>query len=177
MGEYDKPKRKRDTYRNGFVAYDDPYVDPYQGNYGETYSATSYKLATVSGRFWAQIIDNILLSSIASLLLIGVGPLGAPLSMMLFLGYQVYFWVQNNGQTIGKAALNIRVVKQNGTPITVSDAVLRYVGYFINNLFWPLWFVPFFNRGRKGIQDMIAGTYVVEVQSAQKIVQNRTKRI
>ena len=34
---------------------------------------------------------------------------------------------RNNGQTIGKMVMNIRVVKTNGMPLTAGDVIVRYI--------------------------------------------------
>jgi uncharacterized RDD family membrane protein YckC len=79
---------------------------------------------------------------------------------------------QANGQTWGKQLLNIRVVRDNGEPMTFWWAALREVGikwiavgvassiipfipWFLN-YFWPLW-----DDENRCLHDMVASTHVV----------------
>jgi uncharacterized RDD family membrane protein YckC len=79
-------------------------------------------------------------------------------------GYSVYFWSQRDGQTIMNKALHIKVVKTDGSPITVGTAIVRYVGYIVNSLIFglPIGFIwAAFDPQKQGWHDKIAGTYVI----------------
>jgi len=74
----------------------------------------------------------------------------------------VIFWVKLQG-TPGKLLLNCHVVDAaSGEPITVRQAVLRYVGYLVSALplglgfLWIIW-----DKRHQGFHDKIAGTVVV----------------
>jgi uncharacterized RDD family membrane protein YckC len=86
-----------------------------------------------------------------------------------------YRWIwmgTHNGQTLGKAAVGIRVVHQdNAAPIGVGRAALRElliknlvwilpVGWLIDNL-WPLW-----DKSQLALHDHMAGTRVVKARAS-----------
>ena len=87
--------------------------------------------------------------------------------------YAPYWMNKTNGQTIGKAALNIRVVRTDGQPVTFGFACLRelaiksllinglgsvllYIPPLLNAL-WPLW-----DEENRAWHDMLANTRVVD---------------
>ncbi|MBZ0306925.1 MAG: RDD family protein, partial [Anaerolineae bacterium] len=77
--------------------------------------------------------------------------------------YTWFFLAHNNGQTPGKMLLGIRVVGANGGGVSDLQAILRYVGYYINTfLCFVGWIYAFINPDQRGFHDMIAGTRVVE---------------
>ena len=77
--------------------------------------------------------------------------------------YFIGFWVWR-GQTLGKMALNIKVVRRDGECLTVGAALMRYVGYIIApfTLFIVfIWII--FDRQKQGLHDKFADSYVVKV--------------
>ncbi len=66
----------------------------------------------------------------------------------------------NNGRTPGKRLLGLRVVRDNGAPITFKDAVLRTLFLFTPFVI-PDLVTLLFNRKRKRLADIIAGTSVI----------------
>jgi uncharacterized RDD family membrane protein YckC len=96
---------------------------------------------------------------------------------LTIVGYFVNFFLmgregERNGQTLGKQVCNIRVVKEDGSPLTIGDAILRdfvikglligFVGGFflwipvLLNYLWPLW-----DERNQALHDKIASTYVL----------------
>jgi uncharacterized RDD family membrane protein YckC len=123
-----------------------------------------YELATISSRFWALVIDNILLGIISGFVggLPGRGEVGYVVHFILLTVYQWYFLINHNGQTPGKQFLHIRIVKVDGTPLNTNDVILRSVGYQINNFLMGLgWLTATWDSNYQGIQDKLAKTYVV----------------
>ena len=110
-------------------------------------------------------IGAIILATLLSILIFAVAALlYAPLLMMR--------QGQQNGQTWGKQALGIRVVRDNGQPFTFGPAALRevvlkglavgiasaiipFIPWFLN-FFWPLW-----DDENRALHDMICSTHVV----------------
>jgi uncharacterized RDD family membrane protein YckC len=78
--------------------------------------------------------------------------------------YFTYFWsAAGKGQTLGSRALNIRVVKTDGTYLDYFGAFLRYVGFIISCvvlLIGVIWAA--FDAQKQGWHDKIASTYVVK---------------
>jgi uncharacterized RDD family membrane protein YckC len=86
-------------------------------------------------------------------------------SFAVGLAYQWFFLTRNNGQTIGKMLLNLRVVKADGSEFTDATAVLRFFGYYINSALIMLgWLIAFVDPNRQGLHDKLAGTYVIKVR-------------
>jgi len=83
------------------------------------------------------------------------------LLILVTAAYFIGFWAWR-GQTPGKMALGIKVVKTDGSPVTFGTALVRYIGYWISALvlllgfLWVLW-----DTNKQGWHDKIAGTYVV----------------
>ena len=65
-----------------------------------------------------------------------------------------------NGQTLGKRAVNIRVVMENGFSLTVTGVLVRNIMRLLDT-FPLLWVVPVVTQKRQRFGDMVAGTIVV----------------
>lgn len=78
--------------------------------------------------------------------------------------YPVYFEVRHQGRTPGKKSLNIRVVNDDGTPITFGPSLLRNLLRVVD--FLPMMYLTgvissVMNRQFKRLGDLVAGTLVV----------------
>ena len=137
----------------------------------KTYDTVTYELADVGTRFIAIIIDGIILAIVTGVL-VGVGRgVGGGLSFIVGLGYNWYFWTRNGGQTPGKMLMNIRVVKTDGTPIQDMDAIMRYIGYYINSFIIGLgWIWALIDSNHRGWHDKLANTYVVKAEKRKNTV-------
>lgn len=103
----------------------------------------------------------------------GVGDaLKAPLAFafifVVFAGYPVFFWAML-GETPGKRALGLRVVRRDGRPLSIWRSLLRYLAYWVSAL--PL-FLGFawimVDKRRQGWHDKIAGTCVIYTAHAHR---------
>jgi uncharacterized RDD family membrane protein YckC len=95
----------------------------------------------------------------------------------LFIGYIVNIFLmgregEKNGMTLGKQLCNIRVVKEDGAPVTAGYAALREIvirwllfgivgGFFLSiptllDVLWPLW-----DDKNQALHDKVASSYVV----------------
>ena len=85
------------------------------------------------------------------------------LSILLQAAYFTYFWsAAGKGQTLGSRALNIRVVKTDGSYLDYGGAFLRYIGFVISCVTFFLGVIwAAFDAQKQGWHDKIAGTYVV----------------
>jgi uncharacterized RDD family membrane protein YckC len=85
---------------------------------------------------------------------------------LIGLAYFLYFWsAAGGGQTIGMRVLNLRVIKTDGSGLTIPGALLRYVGWIIASI--PLaigliWVA--FDKDKQGWHDKIASTYVIRTR-------------
>jgi uncharacterized RDD family membrane protein YckC len=111
-------------------------------------------------RFFARIIDFILhfIVRIAAGILFGVllaiasggrvplpvlhrlSQTQAPIFIAGILGWFAYFVICEtvHGSTLGKLALSMQVVQQDGSPCRLKSAVIRELGYFVDALFFGL---------------------------------------
>jgi uncharacterized RDD family membrane protein YckC len=83
---------------------------------------------------------------------------------LIFSGYFAVFETVWNGQTPGKRAVRIRVIKDSGRPISVYEAIIRNVIRIIDEIpgFYGLGIISIFVSSRnKRLGDFAAGTVVV----------------
>lgn len=146
------------------------------------------RLASVSRRWLAIVIDGFIVAVATVLLLFAGGaltPLDAALASaddaaiadafsqfqshtlivnLLVSGiYNVAFMVWFNGQTLGKIMLRLRVVKKRGGRITIVDALLRNVfGYTVSQIFLLGYLWALFDAEKQAWHDKMAGTVVVD---------------
>ena len=89
----------------------------------------------------------------------------SPLLFLVVLVYFVFFWTFI-GSTPGKALLGLQIVRQDGRPLSVGRALLRYLGYWVSAI--PL-FMGFiwilFDRQHEGWHDKISNTHVIYILS------------
>ncbi|MCM2265063.1 MAG: zinc-ribbon domain-containing protein [Desulfuromonadales bacterium] len=85
-------------------------------------------------------------------------------SMAVSVTYYVFF-TGYNGQTPGKMALRIQVVRTDGTPMSYGRAFLReIVGKFVSALILCIGYLMVaFDQQKQGLHDRIAGTYVIKL--------------
>ena len=79
--------------------------------------------------------------------------------------YFVYFWSRPDGQTLGMKMFNLRVVKTDGSPLTVGGAIVRYVGYIVDSIIFGLpigYLWAAFDKDKQAWHDKMAGTYVIK---------------
>ena len=114
-------------------------------------------------RLAAALIDGVILFVVNFVLMRVLGAAGSALSLLVGLAYYGYLEGSPSGQTIGKRAMNIRVIDfTNGEPLGIGKALLRYVGRIASSIvcllgyFWMLW-----DDQKQTWHDKIAGTVVV----------------
>lgn len=123
------------------------------------------ELADVGERFIALIIDSIILGIVGGVLFgqFQDGPASGLVTFLVGVTYQWYFLTQQNGQTLGKRAMKIRVVKVNDRPLETADVIVRYVGYYINSIIFGIgWIWALFDGRKQGWHDKLSGTLVVK---------------
>jgi len=134
-------------------------------------TATGAVATTEKIGFWirvvAFIIDGVILaiiSSILSSILFGGDQIRSNgLNTLVGLAYSLYFWSSyGHGQTVGNRIMKIRVVKTDGSELTLMESFIRYVGLilsFICIFIGVIWVA--FDANKQGWHDKIANTYVV----------------
>ncbi|MBC7814055.1 MAG: RDD family protein [Burkholderiales bacterium] len=122
-------------------------------------------MADIGTRFIAIFIDNIILGIIAAVLFSGAEETGAGVGVIIGAIYSWYFWTQQDGQTLGKKLMGIRVIKTTGEKMTAGDAIVRYIGYYISGAVFALGYIwALFDNDNQGWHDKLASTYVVKAR-------------
>jgi uncharacterized RDD family membrane protein YckC len=87
--------------------------------------------------------------------------------LVISVAYWLGFWVWR-GQTPGKMALGIKVIRTDSSPVKWQCALCRFLGYIVSvvTLFIGFIWVAFDGR-KQGIHDKIADTYVVKLPVRQ----------
>ncbi|GAA0467983.1 RDD family protein [Alkalibacillus silvisoli] len=128
-------------------------------------------------RFWAYILDLVVVFSINGIVLvpyqlltggdmfeIGFWTVTAVINAIVLYAYFVLLTKYFN-QTIGKKVFGIKVIRKDFEPLKWSDMVFReVVGRFIHRVLWftnILYLVVAFDSQKQGIHDMIGDTRVV----------------
>lgn len=139
-------------------------------------ASESAQLAGLVSRFVADIIDGVVLAFIAALLVGllvlaggGFGRLAQFIGLALPVVYHWYFWTRRSGQTPGKSVVGIRVIRTDGSELSDTDAFIRAIGYHVSGLVCGLGFIwAVFDRENQTWHDKLAGTFVVNADSARK---------
>ncbi|MGH2489979.1 MAG: RDD family protein [Candidatus Limnocylindria bacterium] len=137
--------------------------------------ATAISATSNKGGFWirtfAYIIDAIGVGIVSGIIgsILGGGATGTTangVSFLLGLAYFCYFWSSNGGgQTLGMRVLDLKVVRTDGSALTLTQAVIRYLGLFVSFLcifIGVIWVA--FDADKQGWHDKIAGTYVIRTK-------------
>jgi len=87
-----------------------------------------------------------------------------PTALLIMVFNEVYLAGKNNGQTIGKKLMKIRIAKEDGTTFGYMDAFLRnIIGYWISSLICSLgFFWGLFDSRKQTWHDKIFHTLVVQ---------------
>ena len=139
----------------------------------------AYELAGLVDRLAANVIDSFLLILPLSILAVIISSPGSqiPGQVLRFvlvavpIAYHWYFWTRRDGQTPGKFALGIRVIKTDGSSICDVDAVIRAIGYHVSGMLFGLGFIwALFEKNNQSWHDKMARTYVVRSNKQRKTV-------
>ena len=140
--------------------------------------SSAHELAGIVPRLLSGIIDGFLLLLMMILLTALLSLAGdAPIQLYQFLSlagpvfYYWYFWTQRDGQTPGKFALGLRVVKIDGSPISDVDAVIRAIGYQVSALLFGLGYLwALIDRKNQTWHDKLARTVVVRSHTRRRMI-------
>jgi len=123
-------------------------------------------------RLGAGIIDLLILGFIVGIVAcVFPSPIiciavGLPVSVAHFVG----FWAWR-GQTPGKMAMGIKVIRTDSSPLTWQSALLRYWSYIVSAMMLFIGFIWIaFDSRKQGIHDKIADTYVVKLPVRQVVL-------
>jgi uncharacterized RDD family membrane protein YckC len=132
-------------------------------------------------RFGAQVLDGLIFGIPAYAIFVAVmlyavqlmqkNPSDPPLAILLAyipfyvfpILYEALMLSWKNGQTVGKIALRLRVVRPDGSPISTGQAWARAAMRLILGCLVVVDYIPYFFTDEKStLHDLVAGTRVVE---------------
>lgn len=168
---------------NDSVRSNDPPLDTLVRVFTPERIVFDYPLAGPFPRFCAYLLDLIFLTLvvisifITAMTMSGGGSGGVGLALVGFFavswGYGVFCEGLLNGRTLGKRLLGLRVISEQGVPITAAQAVIRnLVGAADGPIpfFYLLALVTMtFNRKFQRLGDLAAGTLVIVEQRRPRL--------
>jgi len=91
---------------------------------------------------------------------------------LLYFGYYAFFEIIWNGQTPGKRRIGIRVIKDDGRPLTPAESIGRNLMRIVDWL--PVFYgvgilCAFFTKGNKRLGDLVVGSLVVRETSLAEL--------
>jgi uncharacterized RDD family membrane protein YckC len=154
-------------------------------------TSLEFAIAGIGSRFLALALDTVILVAAGTILGLGLvlvavwlpgGKFGLTeqwivaivilLAFSFYYGYFVIFEAAWNGQTPGKRAARIRVIKESGRPINPAESVARNLMRIVDQL-------PFFygigiasaliSKQNKRLGDFVAGTIVIHERTLQDV--------
>lgn len=135
-------------------------------------------------RFWAYLIDLLVISSISSIVIyplfriFGWDVQGttwyAPIGFLTGIIFYAYFVAMTKYfyQTVGKMIFGLRVISLKGDSLTFISILFReWIGRFFSATIWPLYWMVGFTPKKQGLHDFIADTMVIHEQAYEKKVE------
>lgn len=148
--------------------------------------AFGYEVAGIGSRFLAALVDTVLIIVLQAIVNLTLGVLALTLSgsalagmegwwgwlvvatgliaLAFFWGYYIFFELIWNGQSPGKRWAGLRVIQTDGTPITLTESLIRNLVRLVD--FLPAYYgvgvvTMFINEQARRLGDLAAGTLVV----------------
>lgn len=117
--------------------------------------------------FWVRagafLVDGVVLAATG----LGVGFVAKGLSMLVGPVYKTIF-VSQGGQTPGKMAAGLRVIRSDGEPVSVGRALARAGAEYVSMVTLGLGYVAAAFGEKRALHDFIAGTRVVYVDGVSR---------
>jgi uncharacterized RDD family membrane protein YckC len=158
-----------------------------------------YQIAGIGSRFLATLLDTVLvglLQLVVILVLVLIlkaydGSIFADrlsawviaifglITAVFYWGYYVFFEMLWNGQSPGKRWVGLRVIRSDGTPITLSESLIRNLARLVD--FLPAAYgigiiTMFIDKQSRRLGDLAAGTLVVQDRAPISIQSLSVKR-
>ncbi len=164
------------TYEEGLeeVSAEDVLVEALGAAEGLQYRGAWIRLAGV----FLDGLFILVINAIAGQILGTESAVASWLVPIIGAAYFIGFWTWR-GQTPGKMIIGAKIIKKDGSPISLGRAILRYACYFVYLLiprfaggqYWVFFVVIFvaflviaFSREKRGLHDLIAGTVVINTR-------------
>src|SRR5688500_8083340 len=161
--------------------------------------AFGYQVAGIGSRFLAAMVDTsiilllqfVVLATFIAILSASGGDISvnqlAPwiiavlglIAFLFFWGYYIFFEMLWNGQSPGKRWVGLRVIRADGTPITLSESLIRNLARLVD--FLPAAYgvgivTMFIDKQSRRLGDLAAGTLVVQDHASLSIQDLSAKR-
>jgi uncharacterized RDD family membrane protein YckC len=161
--------------------------------------AFDYQVAGIGSRFLATILDTILVGLLEVVIILVLALVGRAIAgtawvdrisawilaifgliaTLFYWGYYIFFEMLWNGQTPGKRWVNLRVIRTDGTPITLSESLIRNLARLVD--FLPAAYgigviTMFIDKQSRRLGDLAAGTLVVQDRAPLSIQDLAVKR-
>src|SRR5260221_3675834 len=146
--------------------------------------AFGYQLAAIGSRFLATLLDTLIIALLQIVIFIVVAVIANTLdhaalqnifsawayaviglvAFIFYWGYYIFFEMLWNGQTPGKRWTGLRVIRADGTPITLSESLIRNLARIVDLL--PFAYgvgiiTMFIDKQSRRLGDLAAGTLVI----------------
>ncbi len=165
--------------------------------------AFGYQVAGIGSRFLASLLDTLIVGLLQVVILIvltlmirafdgsafsdqisaWVYAIFGLVAAVFYWGYYVFFEMLWNGQSPGKRWVGLRVIRGDGTPITLSESLIRNLARLVD--FLPAAYgvgivTMFIDKQSRRLGDLAAGTLVVQDRAPitmQDLAVNRTVQL
>lgn len=150
------------------------FEEPKQNIVVNNPSAIKYRYAGFWMRFWAYLLDLIVIGSIDRLIIKPVFraidiplyelSLFAPLTIFTAITFYTYFVLMTKflGQTLGKMVLGIKVIDLQGRKLSWGTVIFReWIGRFISGTVFVGYLIVAFLPKKQGLHDLFVETTVV----------------
>jgi len=140
------------------------------------------RLVGIGPRLGARLIDTVMIGFLSMLVAVMAGLVGQFLGMfssnvsgwgafftagagLIFsLLYYISAWTKT-GQTLGDTLLGQKIVRTDGSKLSVGNSIVRYIGYLISAALLSIGFIWIaFDKRRQGWHDKMANTVVIPAE-------------
>lgn len=121
----------------------------------------------IGGFLYFQLLSNLTVDGLSDRLAQWLWAILSIASFGIYVGYFVIWETLWRGQTPGKKWTKIRVIRDNGKPERLPQAILRALLRPVDDLFFIGVFLIIFLSQEKRIGDLVAGTIVVQEESGK----------
>lgn len=149
-------------------------TNPPSASSAETLKINEVKYAGFWMRFWAYLLDLIVIGSVNRLLIyptfraldldLDALSMFAPISIATAITFYAYFVLMTKffGQTLGKMVFGLKVVNLKGNQLSWGTILFReWIGRFISTTVWITYAIVAFLPKKQGLHDLFSDTTVI----------------
>lgn len=137
-------------------------------------SGLNYKYAGFWMRFWAYLLDLVVIGSVNRILInpifraldldLNAMSIFSPVSIATAITFYAYFVLMTKyfGQTLGKMVFGLRVIDLKGNKLSWGTILFReWIGRFISTTIWITYAIVAFLPKKQGLHDLFSDTTVI----------------